>query len=76
MQSREQQNPQPKSNADDDQRDRLEESEREAAKGGAENYQDDKRDSKVVSTGQDDAEDVGSIKKIDSDEARKTGKPK
>lgn len=58
------------------QRRRLEEAEREAAKGGAENYQDRERDDKVVSTGQDDAEDVGSIDQIDNDEARKTGKSK
>ncbi len=65
------------SNSSGDQRKKLEESEREAAnKGGAENYQDAERDAKVVSTGQDDANDVGSIKNIDNDQARKGKKSK
>ncbi len=53
-----------------DQRRKLEESERKAAKEQPENYQEADRDAKVVSTGQDNANDVGSIQGIDNDDAR------
>ena len=52
---------------------RLEDSEREAAKGGAQNYQEDARDAKAVSTGQKDPKDVGSIERLDNDGAPKAG---
>lgn len=68
---------QSQSNAGGDQRQKLEQSEREAArKGGAENYQDAERDEKVVSTGQDNPNDVGSIRNIDNDKARKDDQSK
>ncbi len=76
MSSREQHPKQTQPTTDEDQRRKLEESEREAAKGGAENYQEEERDSKVVSTGQDNPKDVGSIENVDNEGARKVDEQK